>query len=97
TSRQLCVRARPDLDLVAVGKIDRGIENHLVAVLDAGAYLDGRTEVAHHSYGVDARDTVRDHRDTEALPVEDDRLGWDDQRRRLARDLQFDGAIGSRR
>jgi hypothetical protein len=48
-SRQLRVRARPDFDLVAVGKIDGGIEDHLVAVLNAGAYLDGRTEVAHHS------------------------------------------------
>jgi len=48
-SRQLRVRAGPYLDLVTVGKIDRGIENHLVAVLDASTYLDGRTEVAHHS------------------------------------------------
>ena len=35
-----------DLDLVAVGEIDRRIEDHLIAVLDAGAHLDGRTEVA---------------------------------------------------
>ena len=72
------MRARPYLDLVTVGKIDRGIKDHLVAVLDASAHLDGRTEVAHYSYRADARDTVRDHRDTEAVPVEDDRLGRDD-------------------
>ena len=46
------------LHLVTVGKIDRRIEDHLVAVLDAGAHLDGRTKVAHHSYGVDARGPV---------------------------------------
>jgi hypothetical protein len=50
-SRELRVRAGQDLDLVAIGKIDRGIEDHLVAVLDAGAHLDGRTEVAHLNLG----------------------------------------------
>jgi hypothetical protein len=45
-SGHLCGRARLDLDLVAVGEIDRRIEDHLIAVLDAGAHLDGRTEVA---------------------------------------------------
>ena len=39
-SRQLRVRARPDFDLVAVGKIDGGIEDHLVAVLDAGTRMN---------------------------------------------------------
>ncbi|MGA2818922.1 MAG: hypothetical protein ABSE67_22050, partial [Xanthobacteraceae bacterium] len=49
---------RTSIDLVAVGQIDRGIEDHLVAVLHAGAYFDGRTEVAHHIDGTDARDAT---------------------------------------
>ena len=45
-SRHLRWWRRSDRDLTAVGQIDRRIEDHLVAVLDAGAHLDGRTEVA---------------------------------------------------
>jgi hypothetical protein len=45
TSRQLRRRARPNLDFAPVDKIDRGIEDDLVAVFDAGAYLDAPTGV----------------------------------------------------
>ena len=34
------MRTGPYLDLLAVGKIDRGIKDHLVAVLDAGTRMN---------------------------------------------------------
>ena len=49
--------AGPDLNLVAVGQIDRRIEDHLIAVLDAGAHLDRRAEIAHHGHCADMRAT----------------------------------------
>jgi hypothetical protein len=64
---QLRGRAGSNFDLVAVGKIDRMIENHLVAVFDARAHLDGGSEVAHHGDGADARDPVLDHGNVRSL------------------------------
>lgn len=82
-SRQLRRWTGSDLDLAAICQIDRRIEDHLIAVLDAGAHLDGRSEVAHDGDLVEARDAVLHHRDTKTFPVEDDRLGGNDERRSL--------------
>src|SRR5271169_2145827 len=89
--------AGSDPDLAAVEQIDGGIEDHLVTIFDAGVHFETRAEVAHRGYRTDSRDAVFDHGDAETPAVENDRLGGDDQRRGLARNLQLDGAVSSRR
>ena len=65
-----------------------GVENHLVALAHACAYLDGGAEVAHLRDLADVGDAILHHSDTQPVLVEDDCRRRHDQRRRLARNLQ---------
>lgn len=58
---------------MAIGKIDRRIEDQLVTVFDAVAHLNTGAEIAHHVYLVKAGETVFDDRDIETVAVEDNR------------------------
>ena len=83
-------------DLAPFGEIDGGVENHLVALAHACAYLDGGAEVAHLGDLADVGDAILHHGNTQPVLVEDDRRRRHDQRRRLARNLQLNQTIGSR-
>jgi hypothetical protein len=89
-------RSCPDLDLAALFEIDGRIENDLVAVLDAVAHFDFPAKIARDRDGVHMDDAILDHGNVQAVLIEDHRVGGNDERRRLARDLQLDGAIDTR-
>ena len=60
-------------------ELDRRVEHHFVAVLDAVADLDLGSEVACDLDLADMSDAVLDDRDLEPVPVEDDRSGGNDE------------------
>ena len=43
---------------MAVGQVDRRVEDHLIAIIHAGADLDCRAEIAHHRHATDMGDAV---------------------------------------
>ena len=79
-----CWRYRDDLHLVAVGEVDRRLQDNLVSVLDAGVDLDLCAIIRRDRNLVQMGDAVFDNRDLHAVLIEDDRRGGNDQRRRLA-------------
>ena len=68
----------------SVHEIDRRIADHPVAIPDAVACLDRRPEITGHRDRPDMDAPVLDHGYMQAVPVEDDRLRRNDERRRLA-------------
>jgi hypothetical protein len=91
--RRRCRGFRDDLHFGAVSQVDGRLENDLVTVLDAGidfnlgALIGGDRDLARMG------DAIFDDRDLHAVLIEDDCRRGHDQRRRLARDLQFNSAM----
>ena len=72
------------LDLLRVHRtafadVVRRVENHLVAVLDLGADLKCGAMVAHHSEFAQVDDAIFNDGDAEAVAIEDDGFGRNDQ------------------
>src|SRR5208282_553759 len=61
--------------------------------LHSGVRFHPRAEVARHAELADLSLAVVDHRDQQAVAVEDDRFGGHDEGRRLAWNLELDGAV----
>lgn len=59
------------LDPAALDEVDRRVEDHLIARLNAVARLDLRSEIARHRYLSNMRDTILDHGDVQPIAVED--------------------------
>src|SRR5271170_1607883 len=93
----LGVRRRHRLRIysAALAEVDRRVENHLIASLHPIADLEGGAAVADHGELADVDDPVLDGGDAQALAVEDDGFGGNDQRLGLAGNLQLDLAIGA--
>src|SRR6266516_2933893 len=81
----------------AICEVDRRVENHLVARLDAVAHFHGRSQIARDGHLMHADRAVLDHGDVQPVVVENDGVGGHDQRRRFARNVQLDRAIDPRR
>jgi hypothetical protein len=71
------------------------IKNYLIAILHTVADLDRRAVIAHHGELADMNGSIFHRRDVEAVAVEEDGFGWNDQGSGLAGNLQFDLAIDS--
>src|SRR5437899_4761733 len=87
---------RTNLYFAAILEIDGRTEHHLVALFDAVADLDLCPQVSNFGDLAAVRDAVLDHHHVKAVAVEDDRTRRHDQRRRPARDLELDRAVGPR-
>jgi hypothetical protein len=61
----------------------------------AVAHLDLRSEIARHRYFPDVGDPILDDRHLQAVAIEDDGIRRDQQRLRLARNLEVDRAINT--
>src|SRR4249919_3027173 len=86
---------RANVHLLALDQVYRRVEDDLIALLDAVAHLDLFPQIARHRYFPDVNDPVLDSGDLRPLGVENDRIGWHQDTGGLARDAQFDGAVGS--
>src|SRR6267143_1283112 len=73
-----------NLHFVAIGEVDRRLQDDLVTILDALADLDLGAVIGGDRDLVQMRDAVLDHRDLLAVLIEDDRRAGHDQRRRSA-------------
>ncbi len=78
----------------ALDKVDLGIEDDHVALLDAIAYFHLRSQIPRHGYFSDMGLTTLDHGDLQAVAIENDRRGGHEKRRRVARNMKLDPAIG---
>src|SRR3954454_15629684 len=85
-----------DLHLLALDQVDGRVEDHLIAFPDAVAHLDLFSQVARYRYFPQVSDAVFDHGDLWSISVENNRVGRYHEARGLARDVQLDGAVGSR-
>src|SRR4029077_19528413 len=63
------------LHLAAVGERNRGLEDHLVAYVDAVAYLDLRSEIACHGHLVQVRGAIVRNGHLHAAAVEHKGVG----------------------
>jgi hypothetical protein len=77
--RRLCVGA--NLHPAAVTESDRRIEDDLLARRHSGVRFNPRAEVARYCQSAYLSLTVVDHRDLQAIAVEDDRFGRHDEGR----------------
>src|SRR3954452_12151706 len=86
-----------NLHLLALDQIDGRVEDHLIAVADAVAHLDLFSQITYDRYFPQVNDAVFDHGDLRSISVENDRVGRHHEARGLARNVQLDGAVDSRR
>jgi hypothetical protein len=84
-----CGRRRLGVDLhfLAIGQVDRRLQDDLVAILDAFADLNLGAEIGGDRNLAEMADPVVDYGDLHPVLIEDDRRGGHDQRGRFARDL----------
>src|SRR3954453_8380379 len=86
-----------NLNLLALDQIDGRVEDHLIAVADAVAHLDLFSQITYDRYFPQVNDAIFDHGDLRSISVENDRVGRHHEARGLARNVQLDGAVDSRR
>ena len=92
-SSMLAASLRGQTHVAPRGEVDGRVENDPIALLDPAVHFHPRAHVAGHPYLADFRLAVLNNRDLQALSVEGDCLRGDDERRRLARNLEFDEAV----
>src|SRR3954471_8809044 len=86
-----------NLHLLALDQVDRWIEDHLIAVPDTVAHLDLFSQITRYRYFPQVNDAIFDHGDLRSISVENDRVCRHHEARGLARNVQLDGAVDSRR
>src|SRR5271170_6068787 len=79
-----------DLYDLAIVKIDRRLQNDLVAWFDTFVDLNLSAEVSGDRNFVQIGSAVLGNGDLHAVLIEDDRRRWYDQRQRRSRDMQLD-------
>src|ERR1700748_25097 len=76
-----------------IGKIDRWIEDDLIAAVDAAVDFDLAAEVTHDVDLAQMHHAILDHGDLHAAFIEDHGVSGDPEARGLARDMKLDGAV----
>src|SRR5260370_2794646 len=80
----------------ALDKVDLGIEDDHVALIDAIAYFHLRSQIPRHGYFSDMGLTTLDHGDLQAVAIENDRRGGHETRRRGPRHRNLEPATSPR-
>src|SRR6202030_4058371 len=82
---------------LAVREVNHRIENDLVSRLDAVPHFNLRSKVTRDRYFSDVDDPVFHDTDLQAVAIEDDGISRNQQRVGLARNMELDGTVNSRR